>query len=148
MTKTRPSVRDLLLDDHLCFSLYAASLAVTRLYKPMLDAMGITYPQYLVLKALNDDGRGTVGGLARRLGLEASTITPLVKRLEAAGLVDRTRGEKDERIVEVALTDQGRDVVAESGCLAEALVGRSEMTPGDLMALKDKVTAFRQRLAA
>src|ERR1700748_2322746 len=98
---------DLTLDDQLCFSLYATSMAINRTYKPLLDQLGITYPQYLVLSALwEEDGR-TVGAIAERLSLVSSTITPLVKRLEAASLVTRTRGARDERQVLVALTDRG-----------------------------------------
>lgn len=144
------------LDDHLCFALYSASMAVTRLYKPMLDDLGITYPQYLVLNALNDaaaaqgdeGGFLTVGGLAARLSLEPSTITPLVKRLEAAGLVVRARSRTDEREVRVSLTEAGQGVMARTACLGEALMARSEMVPGDLGQLRDLVRAFRTRVAA
>ena len=136
------------LDDHLCFALYSASMAVTRLYKPMLDAMGLTYPQYLALKALDEAEVLTIGGLAQRLALEPSTITPLIKRLEAADFVSRTRGARDERIVEVGLTDKGRATVVESGCLAEALLGQSKMTPAELMDLKGRLAGFKDRLAA
>ena len=139
---------DIKLDDHLCFALYSASMAVTRLYKPMLDAMGLTYPQYLALKALDEAQVLTIGGLAQRLSLEPSTITPLIKRLETAGFVSRARGAKDERIVEVGLTDKGRATVAESGCLAEALLNQSAMTPMELMDLKGRLAGFRDRLAA
>ena len=98
------------LDQQLCFSLYATSMAISRAYKPMLDRLGITYPQYLVLHALwEQDGR-TVGRIADRLGLESSTVTPLVKRLEAAGLVGRTRNPADERQVQVRLTEAGRAI--------------------------------------
>ena len=136
------------LDDHLCFALYSASMAVTRLYKPLLDAMGLTYPQYLALKALDEAGTLTIGGLAQRLALEPSTITPLIKRLETAGFVSRARGAKDERIVEVGLTDKGRKTVLDSGCLAEALLNQSKMTPAELMDLKGRLAGFRERLAA
>ncbi len=136
------------LDDHLCFALYSASMAVTRLYKPMLDAMGLTYPQYLALKALDEDGTLTIGGLGQRLGLEPSTITPLIKRVEMAGFVSRTRGAKDERIVEVGLTEKGRAAVADSRCLGEALVTQSAMSPSELMDLKARLSGFRARLAA
>lgn len=136
------------LDDHLCFALYSASMAVTRLYKPMLDAMGLTYPQYLALKALDEAGTLTIGGLAQRLALEPSTITPLIKRLETAGFVSRARGAKDERIVEVGLTDKGRKTVIDSGCLAEALLNKSAMTPSELMDLKGRLAGFRDRMAA
>src|SRR5690348_14279128 len=87
------------LDNQLCYALYSASMAVQRAYKPLLDRMGITYPQFLVLNTLWFEGRQTVGGLAERLALESSTLTPLLKRLEAAGLVTRTRNPKNEREV-------------------------------------------------
>ena len=144
------------LDDHLCFALYSASMAVTRLYKPMLDELGITYPQYLVLNALNDTGATeggetgflTVGGLATRLSLEPSTITPLVKRLEAAGLVSRARSQTDEREVRVSMTEAGNGVMAQTACLGEALMAKSEMAMGDLGQLRDLVREFRTKVAA
>ena len=142
------SIPPLSLDDQLCFALYSASMAVGRLYKPLLDEMGITYPQFLVLTALNDEGTLTVGGLAARLGLEPSTITPLVKRLEAAGLVSRKRGLKDERQVEVSLTEAGADVIARTPCLAEALLAKAGMTVADLKDFKAQVQAFGTRIAA
>ena len=98
------------LENQLCFSLYAASMAVTRSYKPMLDMLGVTYPQYLVLHALWEmDGR-TIGAIADRLSLESSTVTPLVKRLEAAGLALRRRNPQDERQVQVTLTEAGQAI--------------------------------------
>lgn len=136
------------LDDQLCFALYAASMAVGRLYKPLLDDMGITYPQFLALSALNEEGALTVGGLAARLALEPSTITPLVKRLEAAGLVARRRGLKDERQVEVSLTEEGEAVVARTPCLAQALLERSGMTVAELMDFNGRVRDFGARVAA
>jgi DNA-binding MarR family transcriptional regulator len=140
------------LEDHLCFALYSASMAVTRLYKPMLDELGITYPQYLVLNALKDAGAGeagflTVGGLASRLALEPSTITPLVKRLEAAGFVSRTRSPDDEREVQVRLTEAGGAVIARSACLAEALLTKSGMAGSELGQLRDLVREFRTKVA-
>ena len=136
------------LDDHLCFALYSASMAVTRLYKPMLDELGITYPQYLVLNALRDAETLTIGGLASRLSLEPSTITPLVKRLEAAGLVARVRSQTDEREVRVSLTEGGQGVMAKTACLGEALMAKSEMAMGDLGQLRDLVREFRTKVAA
>lgn len=135
------------LDSQLCFSLYAASMAVSRTYKPLLDRLGITYPQYLVLLALwEDDGRG-VGAIAARLGLESSTVTPLVKRLEAAGLVTRTRSRQDERHVHVHLTSQGAALHEQCGCLAEALIERSGIGLKRLAALNTDVRALRDALA-
>ena len=135
------------LDDQLCFSLYAASMAVGRTYKPMLDALGITYPQYLVLHALwEQDGR-TVGAIAERLALESSTITPLVKRLEAAGLARRARNPADERQVQVRLTDKGWAIRERCSCLGEALFERAGMTLEDLTSLNRKVQALRDALS-
>jgi len=142
------SIPPLSLDDQLCFALYSASMAVGRLYKPLLDEMGITYPQFLVLTALNDAGMLTVGGLAARLALEPSTITPLVKRLEAAGLVERKRGLKDERQVEVSLTQAGADVMARTPCMAQALLARSGFDVAELQALNATVRSFGARVAA
>ena len=131
------------LDHQLCFSLYSASMAISRAYKPMLDALGITYPQYLVLHALwEQDGR-TVGAIAERLGLESSTITPLVKRLESAGLVTRARNPDDERQVQVRLSERGREIRNECGCLGEELLARSGMTGEQLGKLNRKVQALR-----
>jgi DNA-binding MarR family transcriptional regulator len=136
------------LDQQLCFSLYSASMAIGRAYKPMLDALGLTYPQYLVLHALwEQDGRA-VGAIAERLGLESSTITPLVKRLESAGLVTRARNPHDERQVQVRLTPRGREIRDECGCLGEELLARSGMTGEQLGKLNRKVQALRDAVAA
>lgn len=137
---------DLTLEDQLCFSLYATSMTINRLYKPLLDQLGITYPQYLVLSALwEEDGR-TVGAIAERLSLESSTITPLVKRLETASLVTRARQADDERRVLVSLTDRGRALKEESRCLGEALFMRSGMKPAELIALNREVRRLRAAL--
>lgn len=137
----------LTLDDQLCFALYSASMSVGRLYKPLLDEMGITYPQFLVLSALNEAGTLTVGGLAGRLSLEPSTITPLLKRLEAAGLVTRKRGQADERQVQVALTEAGQGVMAKTPCLAQAMLARSGMSIDEVKAFNASVKAFGVRIA-
>ncbi len=138
------------LDDQLCFSLYAASIAINRAYKPALDRLGITYPQFLVLQAINEAGEEgrSIGGLAERLALEPSTITPLAKRLEAAGLVTRTRHPEDERQVRVRLTDLGRTRWAETGCLAPILIERSGMSCDRIAALNAEIAALRRALAA
>lgn len=140
MTETLP------LDSQICFSFYAASMAIGRAYKPMLDELGITYPQYLVLHTLwEQDGR-TIGEIAERLVLESSTITPLVKRLELAGLVRRERDKQDERRVRVALTDAGRDLRQGCAILGETLVGRSGMTLEQLANLQDQIQQLRKAL--
>ena len=95
------------LEELLCFDLYAASRAVTALYRPMLDELGLTYPQYLVLVALRPGEPLGVSGIAEALSLDHGTLTPLLRRMEAAGLVTRTRSAADERRVEIALTEAG-----------------------------------------
>ena len=134
------------IDRQLCFSLYGASMAVSRTYKPLLDRLGITYPQYLVLLALwEEDGR-TVGAIAARLALESSTVTPLVKRLAVAGLVSRTRNPADERQVQVHLTERGAALREACGCLAEELLERSGMAGKRLATLNKDVQALRDAL--
>src|SRR5690348_10405789 len=108
------------LNEQICFTLYATSMAVTRLYKPMLDRMGITYPQYLILAVLGEAGELTIGAIAGRLFLESSTVTPPVKRLEQAGLVTRQRSAEDEREVKVRMTAAGRKLLEKCNCLGEA----------------------------
>jgi DNA-binding MarR family transcriptional regulator len=134
------------LDNQLCFSLYSTSIAINRTYKPMLDAMGITYPQYLVLSALGEEEEMTIGAIADRLALESSTITPPVKRLEQAGLVQRQRSKIDERLVHVSLTEAGRALLLQSNCLGETLVRRSGMTLEQVQVLNQQVRALRGAL--
>lgn len=136
------------LKNQLCFSLYAASLAITRAYKPVLDRSGITYPQYLVLSALWEQDNRSVGNIADHLSLESSTITPLVKRLETAGLMLRQRNPADERQVLVQLTNAGRALQADTACLGELLLERSGMGAGQLAALNDQVQSLREALTA
>lgn len=136
------------LEDQLCFSLYSTSLVVGRLYKPLLDGLGITYPQYLVLSALWESDGLSIGAIAARLDLEPSTITPLVKRLEAASLVSRTRSAEDERSVRVNLTDRGKALSEQSRCLGEALFAKAGMTAQEMIALNREVLRLRAALTA
>ena len=134
------------LDSQLCFSLYATTIAINRTYKPLLDALGVTYPQYLVLSTLWEEDGQTIGAIADRLSLGPSTITPLVKRLEQAGFVGRHRNPADERQVQVRLTAKGRDLRAETGCLTDELLRRSGMTVEQIVALNQQVQALRDGL--
>jgi DNA-binding MarR family transcriptional regulator len=140
--------KDLTLDDQLCFALYGASMAIQRAYKPLLDELGITYPQFLVLSSLWENDGQTVGAIARRLDLESSTITPLLKRLEQAGFVRRERQPADERQVIVQLTETGHAMRERSVCLPIRLFQAAGMTPGRLIALVGEVTAFRDAVAS
>jgi DNA-binding MarR family transcriptional regulator len=134
------------LDSQLCFSLYGTTIAINRAYKPMLDALGVTYPQYLVLSVLWEGDGQTITALADRLALEPSTITPLVKRLEAAGFVQRQRSTVDERLVGVHLTDKGRGLQAQTGCLTETLLQRSGMSVDEIIGLNTRIQALRTAL--
>jgi DNA-binding MarR family transcriptional regulator len=134
------------LDAQLCFAIYSASIALNRLYKPILDSFGITYPQYLVLTVLWEQDGQTIGALAERLALESSTITPLVKRLEAAGFVRRERNTQDERRVVVTLTPKGRRLHHNTKCLSETLLESSGLTPPDLIRLNSEISALRDAL--
>ena len=136
------------LDQQICFTLYATSMAITRAYKPLLDELGLTYPQYLALSALGETDGLTIGGVAGRLDLESSTVTPLVKRLEAAGLVERRRSAEDERRVEVWMTEAGRSLLERSSCLGDLLTKRSGMTGAALEALNEQVRALREAVVA
>jgi DNA-binding MarR family transcriptional regulator len=122
------------LDGQLCFALYSANLAMGKLYRQLLADLDLTYPQYLVMLVLWEADGITVSELGERLFLDSATLTPLLKRLQAAGMVQRTRGTRDERQVIVTLTDEGRalrekagqvpvDVFCATGCEIDEVVG-------------------------
>ena len=136
------------LDSQLGFALYGASMAVGRVYKPWLDKLGLTYPQYLVLSVLWEGDEQTIGAIAQRLDLEPSTITPLVKRLEQAGHVVRQRNPADERQVKVLLTDQGRAIRAQTRTLTEALYGKAGISVEAIAELNVQVKALRDAFRA
>jgi DNA-binding MarR family transcriptional regulator len=121
-------------------------MAIQRVYKPILDELGLTYPQYLVLNVLWRDDRKSVGSIAEQLGLESSTLTPLLKRLEAADLVDRTRNPENERQVVVGLTEKGHALRSKAGCLGEALLDASGDTPKHLAALNLEIRNLRDAI--
>ncbi|MBK5956381.1 MarR family transcriptional regulator [Rhodospirillum rubrum] len=137
------SAHALTLDDQLCFSLYGASMAIGRAYKPLLDALEITYPQYLVLSALWETDGQSIGAIADRLALDSSNVTPLVKRMEAAGLVSRRRNPADERQVVVRLTDAGRELQTRTACLGQTLFAAAGLSVERLIQLNKDVQTFR-----
>ena len=145
-TATQPSPPELLLDNQLCFALYSASLAMTKLYKPLLDALGLTYPQYLVMLALWERDGLTVSELGERLFLDSGTLTPLLKRLEAAGLLVRLRDVQDERRVRITLTGQGRALRDGAQPIPHCVLARTQCTPADIGALTAQLHALRDRL--
>ncbi len=137
----------LALDNQLCFALYSASLAMTKLYKPLLAALGLTYPQYLVLLVLWEHGSVTVSELGQRLTLDSGTLTPLLKRMEAAALLQRTRSALDERRVQITLTPAGRKLKARAAKIPACLVRASGRSVPELVGLTRQVRSLRARLA-
>jgi len=136
------------LDDYVCFSIYSSGLALNRFYKPMLDRLGLTYLQYLLLVLLRERDDQTVSGIGEQLFLDSSTLTPLIKRMESAGLVARRRDTRDERVVRVTLTDQGRGVAQEATCIpAEALTGLG-MPLEEIRAVEAGLKKLRDRMFA
>ncbi|AMO22910.1 MarR family transcriptional regulator [Ramlibacter solisilvae] len=138
----------LLLDNQLCFALYSASLAMTKLYKPLLDELGLTYPQYLAMLALWECDELTVSELGERLSLDSGTLTPLLKRLEAAGLVARTRDAQDERRVHISLTAAGRRLKARARKVPGSMVEATQCTMPEIIRLTRELRGLRERLAA
>jgi len=134
------------LSEHVCHTIYAVNLAIQRAYKPVLDSLGLTYPQYLVMNLLWKRDGHTVSVLADQLDLEPSTLTPLLKRLEAAGLVKRARNPKDERQVLIGLTPKGLKLRNRAGCVSETMLEKSDMTMAELQDLNDRVRDLLRRL--
>ena len=126
----------LALDNQLCFPLYAASRELTRCYKPFLDPLGLTYPQYVTMMALWEQDGMKVGELGARLHLDSATLTPLLKRLEAHGLVRRERSTEDERAVIVSLTDEGRALRETALDVPRYIASKIALDPEDGMQLK------------
>jgi DNA-binding MarR family transcriptional regulator len=147
------AVRDpLSLDDQLCFALYSASRAITRAYAPLLEPLGLTYPQYLVLLVLWQRDGLAVHQLGERLVLDSGTLTPLLKRLERQGLIERRRGGDDERVVRIHLTAEGRALRARARKVPAELARcagydlASERSMRALAELRDELGALTRRL--
>ena len=136
------------LDNQLCFALYSASHAFTRVYKPLLDALGLTYPQYLAMMLLWEQDGQTVGALGERLYLESSTLTPLLKRMEAAGYIERRRSAEDQRQVHVYLTEAGRALREKALSIPPCLMPAIGLPVPEIVALKQQVAQLRASLTA
>lgn len=130
----------------LCFALYSATHAMQAVYAPLLDPLGITYPQYLILATLWQQDDQTVGALGRALHLETNTLTPMLKRMAAAGLVERRRDGDDERRVRISLTELGRGLKAQTAHFPGCVLDRSGLTLEDLMDLQGRITRLRDHL--
>lgn len=135
------------LDRQLCFALYSASLQMTKVYKPLLAELGVTYPQYLVLLVLWEQDDRTVSELGDRLFLDSGTLTPLLKRMEAAGLVDRRRDDTDERVVRITLTDDGRALERRARAIPGALVQAAGCSLDEVTGLTRRLQELRGMLA-
>jgi DNA-binding MarR family transcriptional regulator len=134
------------LDDQLCFSLYSASLAMTKLYKPMLEPIGLTYPQYLALLVLWERDGLTVGELGERLFLDSGTLTPLLKRMEGAGWLQRERDSGDERRVLVRLTPEGRALKRRAQAVPRQLAAATGCSAEELVSLTRRLQQLRMQL--
>ncbi len=134
------------LDNQLCFAIYSASLAMTRLYKPLLGKLHLTYPQYLVMLALWERDGVMVSELGERLSLDSGTLTPLLKRLEANGFVSRLRDVADERRVHVTLTAAGRQLKDRAADVPGRLLAASECGADELAGLTRQLQALRDRV--
>jgi DNA-binding MarR family transcriptional regulator len=128
------------LDQQLCFALYSASGLMTKVYRPLLEPLGLTYPQYLVMLALWERSPSTIGALGEALGLDSATLTPLLKRMEAGGLVSRRRDAADERRVLVEPTAKGLALRAHMKGVSSALACSVPLAPGEVKALHATLT--------
>ena len=138
----------LLLGNQLCFAVYSTAHAFNRVYKPLLDALGLTYPQYLVMLVLWERDGVPVKDIGERLFLDSGTLTPLLKRLEAAELIKRTRSTEDERQVLIALTPKGDALREKARAVPQSILAASACSIGELMAMKNEMIALRDRLLA
>ncbi|MBA4208358.1 MAG: MarR family transcriptional regulator [Parvibaculum sp.] len=136
------------LDDHICLWIYGTNLEIQRIHKVVLDELGITYAQYLVLNLLWERDNRPVGELAAQLRLETSTMTPLLKRLEAGGYLTRIRNPEDERQVMIALLDKGRDLRNVAGRVSANLAARIGMSEEELHQLNESIRKLHDRLIA
>jgi DNA-binding MarR family transcriptional regulator len=136
------------LDNQICFAVYSAAHAFNRVYKPLLDRLGLTYPQYLVMLVLWERDNVPLKTIGERLFLDSGTLTPLLKRLEAAELIKRTRSTEDERQVLIELTPQGEALRDKAKSVPQSILAASACSVGELVAMKDEIVALRDRLNA
>jgi MarR family transcriptional regulator, organic hydroperoxide resistance regulator len=146
--KSLASDQTLRLDNQICFAVYSAAHAFNRVYKPLLDRLGLTYPQYLVMLVLWERDGVPVKDIGERLYLDSGTLTPLLKRLEQAGLVKRTRSSEDERQVLIALTAHGQALKEKARAVPMSILAASECSVAELVAVKNEIVALRDRLNA
>jgi len=146
MTKPLDTCESLLLDNQLCFALHSTSLLMTKVYKPLLQALGLTYPQYLAMMVLWEEDGLTVGEISNRLLTDPGSLTPLLKRLEVEGLLSRTRSREDERVVVVELTEAGRALRDKAMDIPQCILGASGLDIEQLRKLQGDLLALRKNL--
>lgn len=134
------------LNDQLCFALYSTSLAMMRIYRGLLPKLGLTYPQYLVMMVLWEQDQLTVSDIGERLFLDSATLTPLLKRMEAQGLVARERARHDERQVIVSLTEQGQALRQDAAALLPEILGATKCSVDEITGLRDQLVGLRKKL--
>ncbi|BCQ63817.1 MarR family transcriptional regulator [Pseudomonas sp. Boi14] len=140
------SCDQLLLDNQVCFALHSTSLMLTKVYKPLLQKLGLTYPQYLAMLVLWERDGLTVGEISQRLLTDPGSLTPLLKRLEAEGLLSRTRSREDERVVIVQLTEQGRVLREQARDIPQCILGASGRSVEQLRQLQEDLQVLRGHL--
>src|SRR5882672_7334535 len=136
------------LDNQICFAVYSTAHAFNRVYKPLLDRLGLTYPQYLVMLVLWERDDVPLKDIGEKLFLDSGTLTPLLKRLEASGLIKRTRSTEDERQVLIALTPKGQSLREEARAVPQSILSSSACSVGELFAMKNELVALRDKLTA
>lgn len=136
------------LDNQLCFALYAASRAMTAAYAPLLDELGLTYPQYLVMLVLWERDGERVSQIGERLHLDSATLTPLLKRLETRTLIERRRSTADERVVEVYLTAAGKRLERKASAIPGCMLQKAQLSLAELAKLRAQVQALTEKLRA
>ena len=134
------------LDEQLCFALYSATNAITRAYRPLLDKLGLTYSQYIVMLVLWQDGSSTIGQIASRLQLAPHAVSPMIDRLETAGLVAREAVEGDRRAVRIVLTEAGKALEKPVSIAQQTVVCQTTLSPEELQALREDLKALVNRM--
>jgi DNA-binding MarR family transcriptional regulator len=146
--KQAASDQTLRLDNQICFAVYSTAHAFNRVYKPLLDQLGLTYPQYLVMLVLWERDGVPLKDIGERLFLDSGTLTPLLKRLETAQLIKRTRSTEDERQVLIALTAQGHALKEKARSLPMSILAASACSVAELSEMRNEIVALRDRLNA
>ena len=144
--KSNPGKEIARLGDFMCFAVYSTNLAYSRVYKPVLEKLGLTYPQYVTIICLWEEDNQTVKGLSEKLFLEPSTMTPMLKRLEAMGYVHRERDSGDERSVLVSLTETGRELREKAFAFREVTAKASGLAPEEFRVLQKAIVNLRTNL--